>query len=89
MHNKVMGGTGTCFTEVYAYSLNVDCDLDLSPRDMVLVRGTLSCHDDHLYRIILKSHHVVMARTRFWNTQTHTHGQGKLYMPFRHFIAGA
>ena len=29
-----------------------------------------------------------MGLTRFWNTQTHTHGRGKLYMPFRHFMGG-
>ena len=29
MHNKVMGQTQTGFTEVYAQSLSVDCDLDL------------------------------------------------------------
>ena len=29
MHNKVMSGTGTGFTEVYAQSLSADCDLDL------------------------------------------------------------
>ena len=27
MHNKVMGWTRTGFTEVYAQSLSVDCDL--------------------------------------------------------------
>ena len=37
----------------------------------------------------------VLGRPRLWNTQTkthtntHTRGQGKLYMPFRHFNAGA
>ena len=29
MHNKVMDRTRTVFTEVYAQSLSVDCDLDL------------------------------------------------------------
>ena len=29
MHNKSMGRTRTGFTEVYAQSLSVDCDLDL------------------------------------------------------------
>ena len=29
MHNKVMDGTRTGFTEVYAQSSSVDCDLDL------------------------------------------------------------
>ena len=42
MHNKVMGRTSTGFTEVYAHSLRADCDLDLWPSDMVLVRDTSS-----------------------------------------------
>ena len=29
VHNKVIGGTQTGFTEVYAKSLSADCDLDL------------------------------------------------------------
>ena len=29
MNNKVMGGTRTGFTEIYAQSLSVDCDLDI------------------------------------------------------------
>ena len=29
MHNKEMGRTQTGFTEVYAQSLNVNCDFDL------------------------------------------------------------
>ena len=55
-HNKVMGWTRTGFTEVYAQSLSADCDLYLSPSNMVSVPDTLSCHDDHLCRIIFKSH---------------------------------
>ena len=47
MHNKVMGRKRTGFTEVYAQSLNADCDLDLSPSDMVLFHDILSCYDDH------------------------------------------
>ena len=75
MQNKVMGRTQTGFTEVYAQSLNADCDLDIRPSDMILVRNILPCHDDHLSQIIFKSHHVRLsyARTQFWNTQTHTH----------------
>ena len=49
-----MGWTRTGFTEVYAQSLSADCDLDLWPSDMLLNRDTLSCHDDHLCRIIFK-----------------------------------
>ena len=37
MHKKVMGGTQTGFTEVYAQSLSVDYDLDLQPSNMILV----------------------------------------------------
>ena len=58
MHNKVMGRTRTGFTEVYAQSLSADCDLDLWPSDMVLVRNTSSCHDDHLCQIIFKFHYA-------------------------------
>ena len=36
INNKVMDRTRTDFTEVYAQSLSADCDLDLSPSDMVL-----------------------------------------------------
>ena len=36
MHDKVMGQTQTGFTEAYAQSLSVDCDLDLWPGHMVL-----------------------------------------------------
>ena len=88
MHNKVMGRARTGFTEVFAQSLSADCDLDLLPSDMVLVRDTLSCHDSHLCQIIFKSHYVRLS----YGPDTileHTHGQGKLYMPFRHFMTGA
>ena len=61
MHNKVMDRTRTGFTEVYAQSLSADCDLDLWPSEMVLVRDTWSCHDDHLCQIIFKSHHVRLS----------------------------
>ena len=61
MYNKVMGWTQTGFTEVYAQSLSANCDLDLWPRDMVLVRYTSSCHDDHFCQIIFKSHHVQLT----------------------------
>ena len=58
MHNKVMGRTQTGTTEVYAQSFSVECDLDLWPSGMVLVRVTSSCHDDNLYQIIFKSHYA-------------------------------
>ena len=51
-----MGQTrSTGFTEVYAQSLSVDCDLDLAT--WFLFR-TLYCHDDHLCQIIFKSHYA-------------------------------
>ena len=58
MHSKVMGRTRTGFTEVYAQSLSADCDLDLGPSDMVLIRDTSSCHDNLFCQIIFKSHYV-------------------------------
>ena len=61
MHNKVMGRTQTDYTEVYVQSLSADCDLDLSPSDIVLVRHTSSCHDDHLCQIILKSYYALQS----------------------------
>ena len=50
------GQTRTGFTQIYAQSLNADYDIDLWPNNMVLVRDTLFCHDDHLYQLIFKSH---------------------------------
>ena len=66
MHNKVMGRTRTDFTEVCAQSLCAECDLDLCPSDMVLVRDTSSFHDDHFCQIIFKysTHNKVIGRTR-------------------------
>ena len=58
MHNKVMGRTQRGFTEVYAQSLNADCEIDLRPSDMVLVHDILSCRDDHLCHIIFKTHYA-------------------------------
>ena len=58
MHDKVMDRTWTGFIEVYEQNISVDCDLDLWRSDMVLVRDTLSCHDDHLSQIIFKSHYA-------------------------------
>ena len=75
MHNKVMGRTQTGFTEVYAQSLSADCDRDLWPSDMILVRDTLSCHDYHLCQIIFKSHHVRLSYgpdAILEHTHTHT-----------------
>ena len=58
MHNKVMGRTRTGFTEVYAQSLCVDCDLGPRLSDMILVGDMSSCHDNHLCQIIFKSYNA-------------------------------
>ena len=84
MHDKVMRQTRTSFTEVYAQSLSVDCDLGLWPSNMVLVRYTSSCHNDNLCWIIFKSCHVGLSYgpvtiLEHTNINTHTHAQGKLY----------
>ena len=76
MHFKVMGRTRTGFTEVYAQSLSADCDFELWPNDMVLVRDTSSCHNDHLCQIIFKSYHVQLMygpNTILEHTNTYTH----------------
>ena len=80
MNNKLMGRTQTGFTEVYAQSLSAHCDLDLWPSDIS------SCHDDHLCQIIFKSHYVWLSYGPYTILE-YTHG--KLYMLFRHFMAGA
>ena len=41
--------------------LSADCDLDLWPSDMVLVRDTSSCHDAHLCQMIFRSHYVWLS----------------------------
>ena len=72
MQDKVME-SGTGFTEGYAQSLRVNCDLDLWPSNMVLVRDTSS----YLCQVIFKSHHAgqsygldtILEHT---NEQTHT-----------------
>ena len=95
MHDKVIGWTQTGFTGVYAQSLSADCDLDLSPSNMILVLYTLSCHDDNLCQTVFKSHlagrtygpDTILEHTNE-NTHIHTYGYGKLYMPFCHFMAG-
>ena len=87
MHNKVMGQTRTGFTKVYAQSLSAAVTLTSD-----LEIWFLSSHDDHLCQIIYKSHHVLLSYgpdTILEYTNTHTHGQGKLYMPFCQFMAGA
>ena len=96
-----MSRTRPGFTEVYAQSLSADCDLDLWLSDIVFVRDTLSCHDDHLCQIIFKSDHVRLSYgpdtiLEHTHTRAHTHTHtGKtlydllFYMTFRHFMAGA
>ena len=44
---NVLGRTRTGFTEVHAQSVSADCDLELYPSDIVLLRDTLSYHDDY------------------------------------------
>ena len=58
MHNQVIGRTQTGFTEVYAQSLSADCDLDLWPSHIALIRDTSSCYDDQLCQIIFESHNA-------------------------------
>ena len=58
MQYKVMGWTRTGFMAAYAQNLSVQCDLDLQAGDMILAGDTLSCHDNYLCQIILKSQHV-------------------------------
>ena len=43
---------------IYEQSSHAKCDLDLQASDMVLALDTMSCHDDYLCKIILKSHHA-------------------------------
>ena len=94
MHDNVMGGTQTGFTEAYAQSLRVDCDLDLWCSNIVLVCNKLSCHDDHLCQTIFKSHYAGWSYgldriLKHTNEHTKTHKQGKLYMSFCHSMEGA
>ena len=59
---------------------------------MVLVRDILSCPDDYLCQIILKSHYIPLSygsNMILEHTNTYTHRPGELYMPFCHFMAGA
>ena len=87
-----MDRTETGFTEAYAQSLSADYDLDLRPSHVAFVRDKLSCHDNYLCQIILNPtmQGEVMGQIRFRNTRTKTctHREGKLYMSFRHFMAG-
>ena len=55
---------------------------------MALVRNTSSCHDDHLCQTIFKSHHLRLSYGPDTILEhTNTHGQGKLCMSFRHYMA--
>ena len=63
MHNKVMGQTRTGFTDIYAHSLSVDCDLDLWPSDMVLVHNTSYCPDNQLF---LNHFKILPCITKLW-----------------------
>ena len=73
MYEKIIGRTHTGFTEAHAQSLSADCESDLCPSDMVLVRDTSSCHDDHLCHIIFNPtmYNNVMGRTRTGFTEVY------------------
>ena len=58
MHNKVMGRTRTGTTEAYAQSLSVDCDLDLRPSDMGLVRDNRLVMMIICAKLFFDSHHA-------------------------------
>ena len=73
MHNKVMGRTRIDSIEAYAQSLSADCDHNLRPSDMILVRDTSSWHDNHLFQIIFKSHYVQLSYGPDTILETHTH----------------
>ena len=67
MHNTLMGRTRTGFTGLCT---KFKCDLDLWPGDK------LSCHNDYLCQIIVKSHYLRLSYcsdTILDNKQTHTH----------------
>ena len=53
-----MGQIQQVFIVTYEKSLSVDCDLDFSASNMVLVLDTPSCYENYQYHIILKSHHT-------------------------------
>ena len=63
MHNEVMVQTQTGFTDIYAQSLRADCDLDLWPSDMVLVRNTSPCPDNQLF---LNHLQILPCITKLW-----------------------
>ena len=58
MHDNIIYRTQISFSEAYAPSLRADCDLDVWPKNMVLVFDTSSCHENHLWQIIFKSYHA-------------------------------
>ena len=74
LHNKFMGLTRTGFTEVYAQSLNADCDLDLA------TWFVFATH--HLVMMIicaklftnLTMHNKLMGQTRTGSTEVNAQG---------------
>ena len=82
MHNKVMGRTRTGFTEVYAQSLSLTFELATWFLFVTYCLVMMIISAKLFSNTILYG--LVMARTRFWNTHT----QVRLYIPFRHFMAG-
>ena len=55
--------TQTGFTDIYSQNLSMDCDLDLWPSDMVLVRNTSACPD---YQLYLNHFQILSCITRLW-----------------------
>ena len=58
-----MGQTRTGSTDISAQSLSADCDLDLRPSDMNLVRNTSSCPDSQLF---LNHFQILPCITKSW-----------------------
>ena len=61
MHNKVMGQTRSGFTEDYAQSLRVDCDLELWSSDTAFLRHIVLSNDAKLF---ITMHDNIMGPTR-------------------------
>ena len=73
MHDEVMGRTQTGFTEAYAQSLSVDCDLDLATWLLFTIYRLIKMV---IYANLFSNPTIqdkFMGRTCFWNTKTHTY----------------
>ena len=53
-----MGAKGKSFTEACAQILTAGCDREHLPSNRIIVRDTLSCHDNYLCQIIFKSYYA-------------------------------